>query len=179
MGKHPFVGTPELNGLKIVLMLVSNWDNKDARDRERGSNTGILEYRVNGHLEWRYFVTDWGGSMGRCGKVFTREKWDCRGFSDQTPGFVKGIKDGHIEWGFIGQHSRDTKDDITISNVKWLLKYLGGISDRQIVVGLQASGATPAEVQCFSKALRLRIDQLKSLTQRSAMQISSEQQHRQ
>src|SRR5262249_24234522 len=27
--ENPFVGTKELNGLKIVMMLVSNWDNKD------------------------------------------------------------------------------------------------------------------------------------------------------
>ena len=41
---NPFVGTRELNGLKILMMLVSNWDNKDVRDVARGSNTAIFEY---------------------------------------------------------------------------------------------------------------------------------------
>ena len=43
---NPFVGTHELNGLKILMMLVSNWDNKDVRDVARGSNTAIFEYRL-------------------------------------------------------------------------------------------------------------------------------------
>src|SRR4030095_15873015 len=49
---NPFVGTRELNGLKIVMMLTSNWDNKDARNES--SNLGILQYPGNGSLEWRY-----------------------------------------------------------------------------------------------------------------------------
>src|SRR6266853_5597538 len=39
---NPFVGTHELSGLKILIMLLSNWDAKDARDGE-GSNNEILE----------------------------------------------------------------------------------------------------------------------------------------
>ncbi len=38
---NPFVGTRELAGLKVLLMLLSNWDNKDQRDVARGSNTAI------------------------------------------------------------------------------------------------------------------------------------------
>ena len=41
---NPFVGTRELNGLKIVMMWLSNWDAKDVRDVARGSNTAIFEY---------------------------------------------------------------------------------------------------------------------------------------
>jgi len=43
---NPFVGTRELNGLKIVMMLTSNWDNKDARNDS--SNLGILQYPETG-----------------------------------------------------------------------------------------------------------------------------------
>jgi hypothetical protein len=59
----PFVGTRELNGLKIVVMLLSNWDTKDRSDIARGSNTAIFEHRVS---RWRreahYLITDWGRS---------------------------------------------------------------------------------------------------------------------
>ena len=37
----------ELNGLKILVMLLSNWDTKDRRDVARGSNTAIFEHRVS------------------------------------------------------------------------------------------------------------------------------------
>src|SRR5688500_8622695 len=43
---NPFVGTPQLSGLKMVNMLLSNWDTKDRRDVSRGSNTAIFEHRV-------------------------------------------------------------------------------------------------------------------------------------
>jgi hypothetical protein len=43
---NPFVGSRELNGLKIMLMLTSNWDNKDVRDVARGSNTAVFEYAL-------------------------------------------------------------------------------------------------------------------------------------
>ncbi|MCU1273480.1 MAG: hypothetical protein JWO48_911, partial [Bryobacterales bacterium] len=40
--KNPFLGTHALNGLKIIMMLTSNWDSKDIRDAvDRGSNTAI------------------------------------------------------------------------------------------------------------------------------------------
>jgi len=170
---NPFVGTRELNGLKVIMMLTSNWDNKDARDQDRGPNTGILEYRMKDCVELRYLITDWGGSMGRWGKVFTREKWDCEGFTGQTPDFIKGIKDGEIKWGYIAQHSSDTKSDIRISDVKWLLRYVGRITDRQIKTGLAASGATAAENHCFARAIRNRIEQTKRVVKGVSPQLSS------
>ena len=61
---NPFVGTRELNGLKILVMLTSNWDAKDARDGT-SSNTAIYTSRRSG---WRYYAfNDWGATMGRWG----------------------------------------------------------------------------------------------------------------
>lgn len=47
---NPFVGTSKLHGLKMLVMLLSNWDSKDRRDVARGSNTAIFEYKV---APWR------------------------------------------------------------------------------------------------------------------------------
>lgn len=160
---NPLVGTREFNGLKIVMMLVSNFDNKDARDIGRGSNTAIFQYLVGDTVESRYLVTDWGGSMGKWGGYIGREKWDCKGYAQQTPEFIKGVKGGFIVWGWSGQHTKEGTEGITQSDVKWLLQYLGRISDEQIRAGLEASGATPEECDCFTKALRSRILQMKVL----------------
>lgn len=159
---NPFLHTRELNGLKILLMLVSNWDNKDARDSGRDSNTAELETK-SGVKKIFYFITDWGGSMGKWGRVYSRDKWDCHGFTEQTPKFIKGVKNGMVEWSYHGQHTKDAVEDISVADVRWLMRYLGRIRDRQIRDGLEASGATPAEVDCFTAALRDRIDQLKSI----------------
>ncbi len=161
--QNPFNGSKELNGLKVMLMLTSNWDNKDVRDVKRGSNTAIFRTPLKNGVEDRYLVTDWGGSMGKWGGFLSREKWDCKGFNNQNKDFVKGVKGDLVQFGYSGQHTDTFKNDIRVSDVKWLLQYLGRITDDQIRAGLQASGATSDEVECFTVALRDRINQLKNV----------------
>ena len=157
--QNPFNSSKELKGLKIMMMLVSNWDNKDVRDVGRGSNTAIFQYPD----EARYLITDWGGSMGKWGGVLSREKWDCKGFANQSKDFIKGVKNGEVVFGYSGQHTSDFT--ITPADVKWLFGYLGRVSDTQISEALRASGATSEEVSCFTSALRQRINQLKMAVQ--------------
>ena len=164
--ENPFIGTKELNGLKVIMMIVSNWDNKDVRDIKRGSNTAIFRTKTGLGLEDRYVITDWGGSMGKWGGYVTREKWDCKGFNGQTKDFVKGVKGDQVEFGYSGQHSDSFKEGIRVSDVQWVTQYLGRISDNQLRAGLQASGAKGEEVECFTKSLRDRINQLKTVTAR-------------
>jgi hypothetical protein len=161
---NPFVGTPELNGLKILLMLLSDWDNKDARDVEHGSNTAILVYPGG---ETHYAVVDWGGSMGKWGGYLERNKWRCGDYSQQTPDFIKGVRGNVIQWGYSGQHTTDFTQDVHVDDVVWLLKYLGRIDDAQLRGGLVSSGASRADVECFVKAIRNRISQLQSITRES------------
>ena len=159
--KNPFRGTHQLNGLRVIVMLTSNWDNKDGRDP--ASNTGILEQRVNGSRRWTFLVTDWGASMGQWGGFFTREKWDCDEYREQTADFVR-VDDGELEWGFKGQHDGDFKDGIRVADVRWLMSYLGRVTDGQLRAGLRAAGASPHEVNCFSRAVRARIEMLRRVT---------------
>ncbi len=159
--QNPFIGTKELNGLKVIMMLVSNWDNKDVRDVKRGSNTAIFQTPTEGGLEDRYLITDWGGSMGKWGGFISREKWDCNGFRSQTKDFFKGARGEQVEFGYSGQHSTTFKEGIRASDVKWVMQYIGRITDDQIRSGLKASGATADEVECFTQSLRDRINQLK------------------
>ena len=154
---NPFRGTPQVHGLKILMMLVSDWDDKDSRDQGRDSNLAVFQTPGQYTPKYLYFVSDWGGSMGRWGNVATRDKWDAKGFAEQTPDFIKGLHDGRIEWGYAGQHSDDQVRNIRISDVQWLLQYLGRLSDDQIRAGLAASGATSAEVDSFTASLRARI----------------------
>lgn len=164
--RNPFVGTRQLNGLKIVSMLVSNWDNKDVRDEDRGSNTAVHFVRTRSGVEARYLVTDWGGSMGKWGGIFGREKWDCEGFAYQTEKFVEVEDDGSLDWGFSGQHTGSFKRDVRVEDVRWVMQYLGRITDAQLRDGLRASGASPAETRCYQRALRERIEQLRRVARR-------------
>ena len=158
---NPFVGTRELNGLKIVMMWLSNWDAKDVRDVARGSNTAIFEHPIgNGRREARYLIIDWGGALGRWGSVVRRGRWDCDGFAAETNALVRDVVEDQVRFGYSGQRTADIAEGIRISDVEWLLGTLGRLSDSQIAAAVAASGGTPDEVACFTRALRARLDKL-------------------
>jgi hypothetical protein len=169
--KNPFAGTPELRGLKILMLLVSNWDAKDSRDRVVGpngkvkmdSNLSVFSDDRNGEPRFLFANDDWGASLGKWGGFLHRTKWDCDGFTEQTSDFVKLLNDGSLKWGYGGKHRKDVIADIQTADVQWLLQYLGRITDEQIRLGLISSGATPSETACFSKGLRQRIEMLQEV----------------
>jgi hypothetical protein len=162
---NPFVGTPELSGLKIVAMLLSNWDTKDRRDVARGSNTAIFEYLVaRRRREARYVLSDWGGSMGKWGaNVVTRGRWDVEGFEAQTPQFITGVKDGRVSFGYAGQRTADIAGDIPIEHARWFHQQASALTDRLLIQALLASGATQDEAERFARSLLERIHQLQAV----------------
>ena len=159
---NPFIGTPQLHGLKVLVMLLADWDTKDRRDVARGSNTAIFEHRVGRwRREARYLITEWGGSMGRGGgNVVTRGRWDPEGFEAQNAEFVTAVDEGMVRFGYVGQRTADVATGISLADVRWLCGYLGRISDAQLEAALAASGGDGEEVERFVRAIRNRIDQL-------------------
>lgn len=165
---NPFLdnadGLRKLNGLKVMLMLVSNWDAKDARNVRSGPNTAIYEVRQPTGVEHRYAFDDWGGSMGRWGDVFSRSKWDPAGFELQTEQFVRGIDDdGFVKWGYVGTNSGDVTRGISPGDVAWLLEHIGSLTSGDLVEGLRDSGADTQETAIFARSLAFRLNQLKSI----------------
>jgi len=167
---NPFVGTRELNGLKVVMMLLSNWDNKDVRDVARGSNTAIFEYPLDHkHWEARYLIIDWGAALGSWGSnILSRSRWNAAAFAAQNDQFIIGIEGGidggtegdRVLWGYKGQRTDDAIREITKSDVRWLYGVLRGISDEQLAAALRASGGTESEITEFTAAIRARIGRL-------------------
>jgi len=174
--KNPFVGTPQLNGLKILMMLVSNWDDKDIHETHEwspalgyhvilswmrpGSNNAI--YRDGNR--YLFFIDDWGASMGGWGSSLRRDKWDCAAFTGQTKRFVRRGGNGRIEWGYSGINTKRVATGIGVADVQWLMQYLGQITDEQLQAGLLASGASASKAACYMQAFRARIGQLEAAT---------------
>ncbi len=161
--ENPFLGTHALNGLKVMMMLVSNWDAKDIRDtRKDPGNTNTAIYRErNAYI---FFVDDWGAALGNWGHYFTRTKWDAVDYYDESPRLVRGVNEGRIEWGFKGKHTADLENGISMGDIRWLLRYLGRITDAQLRTGLLWSGATEDEAHVYADALRERIQELRELS---------------
>jgi hypothetical protein len=159
---NPFVGTRQLNGLKIVNMLLSNWDTKDRRDVSRGSNTAIFEHRISRwRFEARYLISDWGGALGRWGgTVVSRGRWDVDGFEAQTEGFVTGVTDGYVCFAYQGQRTAEITRGITVEDAAWFYGYAERLTDKALRDGLKASGASDEDAARFAAALRARIQQI-------------------
>jgi hypothetical protein len=158
---NPFVGTRQLDGLKIIVMLLSNWDSKDRRDVSRGSNTAIFEYPVSRlSSEARYLITDWGGAMGKWGStVVSRGRWDVDGFEAQTPGFIAAVRNGVVDFGYQGQRP-EIGHGIPVEHVRWFYRRARRISESALRTGLLVSGATEEEARRFASAILTRIEAL-------------------
>jgi hypothetical protein len=158
---NPFLGSHELNGLKILIMLASNWDTKDARDGE-GSNTAVFLRRQPGTPAY-YAFADWGASLGSWGGFFRRSRWDSAAYERQTSHFVKQGRDGELLWGFTGKHGPEIRAGITVADVRWLVPYLRRTTGEQLRAGLLASGGSTVEAERFTRCIQNRITQLKSI----------------
>ncbi len=161
---NPFVGTPELHGLKILMMLVSNWDNKDVRDVARGSNTAIFEYRLPDRArEARYLIIDWGAALGAWGSnILQRGRWDPEAFAGQNGQFITGVSDDDVvQFGYQGQRTADVATGITRADVAWFMRVADRLSDDHLRAALDASGAEREETDLFTASLRARLDQLR------------------
>jgi hypothetical protein len=153
-----------LSGLKILMMLVSNWDNKDVRDVARGSNTAIFEHRLPNHeREARYLIIDWGAALGPWGSnVIQRGRWDPEAFAGQNQQFVTGVEGDIVQFGYQGQRTADVAANITRADVAWFLRVADRLTDDHLRAALRASGANREEIDLFTAALRARLDQLRS-----------------
>ncbi|HEX8028817.1 MAG TPA: hypothetical protein VF491_10170 [Vicinamibacterales bacterium] len=161
---NPFVGSRELAGLKILMMLMSNWDNKDVRDVARGSNTAIFEAATEQGLEARYLIIDWGAALGAWGSnVLQRGRWDPDAFSAQNDQFITGVAGDLVEWGYQGQRTVDMVSHITVEDVRWFDRMARIITDNHLRAALRASGAAPAELELFTAALRGRLDRIRAV----------------
>ncbi|MBI3278651.1 MAG: hypothetical protein HYZ57_02285 [Acidobacteria bacterium] len=143
----------ELNGLRLVLLIVANWDLKR-------SNTGALE--IDGK---RYaVVTDWGASLGDpAGSVRSARKWNCEAYKARTESLLEGVDNGYLSFNYqqyASRHLNEISEGIRVEDARWILNRLSKLSDAQLLAGLQASGATVPEGQCFTAAIRRRLQLL-------------------
>lgn len=158
---NPFVESPELGGLKIMQVFMTNWDVLDMQNE-------ILKVDTGRGTEYHYIISDLGRTFGKYGNnnlpIFYR-----LGRRTGAPGpyskasFVKGIDSkGRIKWGVKGKN-RGIYKDITVADAGWILGRLKTLSDRQIADAFRAANYSPAESDMYLKAVKRRINELENL----------------
>ncbi|MDQ1610499.1 MAG: hypothetical protein QOG00_430 [Pyrinomonadaceae bacterium] len=158
--QNPFVGTRELQGLKVLMVLLNNWDTKDE------NNVLLAVPTREGATELRYAISDLGATLGDTGKWpllwrFTRSRNDPKGFRGDK--LIDEIKeDGRVDFEFSGK-KRGMFNDITVDEARWIGQLLSRLSDRQLADAFRAANYRPAEVRTLSRAVRARINELANL----------------
>ena len=151
---NPFVGKDEFQGLKVMMLLINNWDIKD-------ENNKILVVRnSDGTTALHYIISDLGGSLGKTGGVISRSRNKPSDFVKAK--FVESVKNGRVDFNYGGKN-KDLFADITVEQVKWIANWLSRLSDTQIRDAFRAANYTPQEIDEYTQALKDRIGQLMNL----------------
>lgn len=166
---NPFAGTRELNGLRVMMALINNWDLKDV-------NNAIVRQK-DGRLV--YMVSDLGATFGTTHFEINRAaaKGNLKNYADSrfirgiTPATISFAVPGRPEWldavNIGGYKKRVGLEwigrDIPIADARWIGNIMAQLSPRQIQDAFGAAGYSPRQVVGFSRALEERIAELNSL----------------
>jgi len=163
---NPFLGTRELQGLKILMALINNWDLKE----DNNKITRPSKKSGGNRDEQLYYIADLGGTLGVTGNFFRNlpffgnapagTKGDPDGYAIQP--FIEGVKNGQVVFHYKGKDPK-ALEGVSVENARWMGDLLGRLSDKQLADAFRAGGFTDAEIITYVKATRGRIDQLKNL----------------
>jgi len=172
--KNPFADSRELNGLKVIMILLNNFD-------ARAENNRVFYVKNDGRYEARYVVSDLGATLGRAGGLGgTRTKNNLKDFLSTR--FVVGIDDGAVKFDYdtrptklgmltvvyppyyLGQVNKEkSMRGIPVEHARWIGSLLSRLTDEQLRDSFEAASYHPATREAFVRSLRERINQLAQL----------------
>jgi hypothetical protein len=165
--KNPFVGTKELNGLKVMMALINNTDLKK-------ENNSI--YDEEG-LEHRYVVSDLGSSFGKTGNFFDHSVGNLNDYLASK--FIKRVKSQEVD--FVMDHRppfilvfalpyyvsqtrmQQIVRHIPRKDTRWIGRLLSQLSEHQIEDAFRAGGFTSQQVDHYARKVQERIAELNQL----------------
>jgi hypothetical protein len=172
--KNPFADSRELDGLKVIMILLNNFD-------ARAANNRIFYIRNRGRYEAHYVVSDLGATLGRAGGLGgTRTKNNLEDFL--STGFVLGVDDGAVKFDYdtrptklgmltvvyppyyLGEVNKEkSMRGIPVEHARWIGSLLSRLTDEQLRDAFEAARYHAGTREGFVRSLRERIDQLSQL----------------
>lgn len=169
--KNPFKDSKHLSGLKILMILLNNFDAREANNR-------ILYDKRSGTKEALYYVTDLGATLGRAGGLGgKRTKNNLNDFLSTR--FVLGIEDGAVEFDYDTRPSKlghlsvfyppyyrsqvkkeKSMRGIPVEHARWIGALLTQLTDEQLRDAFRAANYEEEIREGYVRSLRTRIDQL-------------------
>ena len=170
---NPFSGTRELNGLRVMMALINNWDVKDQNNSIYDDSAS--ESSGGGHRQI-YMVSDLGASFGSGGHGWTlaRSKGDLKAYRRSK--FIRKSRPEYVDFnnpteppvvfflnlpGFIlKQQMGWVCKHIPLADARWIGHVLAQLSPDQIRDAFRAAGYSSEEVEGFSMVVEARIAQM-------------------
>lgn len=164
--ENPFVGTRELDGLKVLMVVMNNWDLKEINNKvvrptkKSGEDT---EERI-------YYVGDLGATFGKTGSLAhgLHLPGDPPAGTKDKPGqfarqdFIEGVRDGMVRFHYKGKDPGVLKG-IRVETARWMGNMLGRLSQKQLTDAFRAGGYDRSEISTLVRAMQERIRELQSL----------------
>jgi len=174
---NPFTSTRELNGLRVMMALINNWDlkNQNTAVYMRSDGDGDI---IEGSGQ-TYLISDLGASFGAAGRAWPKsksrnnlEQYSHSKFITKVtpdyvdfkapgrpallylPGLTQFIMRLRLRW--IGNH-------VPRADAKWMGQLLAQLSPDQIRDAFRSAGYSPQEVDGFAKVIETRIAELNKL----------------
>jgi len=151
---NPFVGTKELQGLKMMMIFMSNWDAIDLQNK-------VID--VGGTNE--YIVSDLGATFGKLGNnnlpLFFRlgRKTGSPKHYARTK-FISKVENGRVKLATKGSKNRKLFTNFSIEEARWLSTLMSKLSDHQIGDAFRAANYSPAEVATYVATVKRKIAEL-------------------
>lgn len=159
---NPFLGTRELQGLKIMMVFMNNWDVIDVQNK-------VLIVPGEHGKELHYIISDLGSTFGRLGNNnlpvlyrLGRKTGDPEEYADSD--FIRRREDGRLVLSYKGKF-RELYGEISVEDGRWLLRLLEQLTEKQIKDIFTAACYSPGDVEIFSGAVKSRIALLKASVQ--------------
>ncbi len=164
---NPFVRSRELNGLKVMMALINNWDLKT-------ENNKIV---VQNGREARYLVSDLGATFGKTGDHLVRSRNNIPDFLASK--FIKKVDEEEVDFvmnsrphpilifnlPYYVQRTRMEKvvHNIPRTDAKWIGSILAKLSNKQLADAFRAAGYNSQEVSLLAGKIKARIAELNRL----------------
>ena len=174
---NPFLKSRELDGLKVLMVLLANYDTRVANNKVLSTKNP-----ETGELEARYVAADIGATFGKVGGLGgKRSKNSLEDY--RASKFILGVENGFVKFDystkphgfgmFAGvfkpsyQSSQAQKErvmkNITVENARWIGSLLSQLSDEQIRDAFRAANYDQKTMDGFVAVIRDRINQLNRL----------------
>ncbi len=159
---NPFEGSRELDGLRVMMALINNWDLKDENNAVYDTDEGKL-----------YIVSDLGASFGTTGESWTLKRGKGNLEQYRKSKFITKVTPEYVSFGtpsmavpififtprnfFMRIHMEWIGHRIPREHVKWIASELAKLSPDQIRDAFRAAGFSPEQVEGFATVMQRRI----------------------